>query len=126
MEPFIDDMPPGVTILTPGRNNGTCDVVVTPNTITLPASRRCPRAAAPSSRRHFANAGTVANTTGTLLTEYPMTAFPMRLVYGGNTIWAANFYLTMMGVPDAYSVGPCQPTETASGRACRTSCRGTR
>jgi hypothetical protein len=59
--------------------------------------------------------GSVANTTGALLTGYPVTSFPMQIVYGGSTIWAANYYLTMMGVPDAYSVGPCQPTDNCVG-----------
>lgn len=39
----------------------------------------------------------------------------MQLVYGGNVIWSANYYLTMMGVPDAYSVGPCQPSDNCIG-----------
>ena len=59
--------------------------------------------------------GSVANTTGTVLTSYPVTSFPMQIVWGGNTIWAANYYLTMMGVPDAYAVGVCQPTDNCIG-----------
>ncbi len=59
--------------------------------------------------------GTLANTTGTLLTAYPTQAFPMTLSYGGNTIWAANFYLTMMGTADDYSIGPCPATANCIG-----------
>ena len=39
----------------------------------------------------------------------------MELQYNGSTIWSANFYLTMMGTPTAYAVGPCQPTDNCAG-----------
>lgn len=117
VEPFVDDMPVGVSILALGTGSGTCPgVTSTPYTITIPAGATLPAAGCTIVATVTSQTvGSVANTTGTVLTSYPVTSFPMQLVWGGNTIWAANYYLTMMGVPDAYAVGVCQPTDNCIG-----------
>jgi hypothetical protein len=118
VDSFIMNLPSGVTVANPGAGNaGTCtDVILSSTTIavatdTAIASGGCTIVVNVTS----ATAGTTTISTGTLLTSYPTTSFPFELTYGGNTIWAANVYLTMMGTPSLYSVGPCLPADHCIG-----------
>ena len=115
LEPFVDNLPVGWT--TVGGNAGTCtQATVSTTQITVPAGATLP--AGGCTIVVLVSAGRPAHsrdTTGTLLTAYPTQAFPMTLSYGGNTVWAANFYLTMMGSADDYSIGPCPATANCIG-----------
>jgi len=120
VEPFIMNMPSGVTIATGSLNNGSCGqanaVHLSGTVVSLPkGSTISPGGCTLVLSLTSHTAGSTTITSGALLTSYPTQSFPLELSYNGSTIWSANFYLTMMGTPTQFSVGPCQPGDNCAG-----------
>ena len=121
IEPYVDHVPLHGTVVSPPVNTGTCPgVELTPYVIVVPAGTVVPAAGCTIVVNVVTDTpGTFTNTTGTALTSYPTQSFPLFISAGSTTaatpVWAANYYLTMMGVPDDYSVGPCLPHQNCIG-----------
>ena len=121
IEPYVDHVPLHATLASPLVNAGTCPgVELTPYVIVVPAGTVVPAGGCTIVVNVVTDTpGTFTNTTGTALTTYPTQSFPLLISAGSTTaatpVWAANYYLTMMGVPDDYSVGPCLPKQHCIG-----------
>ncbi len=118
-DPFVDNLPTGVT--TVGGNTGTCgpQVAVTGNGVSLPIGATIPAGGCTIQVAVTAvQPGSYTNTTGTLMTTgtvYPVQSVPLELRANGSTIWAQNLFLTFTGGPQAFAVGQCAPTDTCAG-----------
>jgi len=116
-EDFVDALPSSLTIQ--GGISGTCGASGSGQVITLPAGNQIPSggctivaALQPSS------AGSFTNTTGVLLTNatvYPVQSFPMEMRWNNDVIWFGNYYLTFIGSPQSFAIGPCVPGDSCIG-----------
>ncbi len=123
--PFIDIMPAGVTI-SGLANTTTCPAVSLVRTTQLTMGARAaipPGGCVIVATVTSSTPGTVLNTTGTFETDatvYPTQAYPLELRVGDTVIWSANYYLTFLGSPQAYSAGSCLPGEACAGSGAAT------
>ncbi|MEP7328907.1 MAG: fibronectin type III domain-containing protein [Betaproteobacteria bacterium] len=118
VESFVTNMPSGVSLVNATTGStGTCAAVTTTlQQIVMPTGATIPATGCTIVVNITSNTpGTTTVTTGAVLTGYPTQAFPLEVKYGGNTIWSANFYLTMMGTPTSYSVGICHTADNCAG-----------
>ncbi len=117
--PFVDVMPPGVTIVSTAAGGSCVGTTIDAAEITLPAGASIPVGGCTIVVSITSSTpGSVVNTTGLLETSatvYPIQSFPLELKIGETTIWSANYYLTFLGSSTLYSVGPCLPLESCAG-----------
>jgi hypothetical protein len=132
---FASALPPGVVVVSLGTPATACPQVGFDPTATLISMAKgaaippggCQIVATIAAATTPAEPGSYTLTTGTLLTDataYPVRAFPLELRFAetaplqaGETIWSATAYLTFLGVPWSYSVGPCLPDDECIGGA---------
>ena len=116
---FVDVLPAGMTVASVAAGNTCPSVNATGNTIVIPAGTTIPGAGCTIAVEvTAANPGVAQNATGMLIltnTPMPVTSFPLVVTQGGSTIWESNVYVTMLGTPQSYAVGPCTPLDDCAG-----------
>ena len=131
LEPWFNELPPAVIGSAPQGGSGGCSGAAIDSTgaiLSLPRGAISPVGGCSIVSTLTANAnaaGSFTNTAGPLITNatnLPTEVYPvvMRMpataaIQAGSALWSGNLYLTFLGTPWSYSVGPCQPTDSCVG-----------
>ncbi len=129
LEPWFDELPVGVTGAPPQGGPTACAgaaIDVTATILSLPKGATIPPGGCSIVSTLTASVvGSFTNTAGPLITNatpVPTQVYPVVLrmpstagIQPDAVLWSGNLYLTFLGAPLGYSVGPCQPTDECRG-----------
>lgn len=118
---FVDILPPNLLLtgIDSSAASACLGVVPAPTQISIPAGTTIPATGCTiTANVTGVSAGGGVNTTGVLLltnTPISVTHYPLVVTSNGDTIWSSNVYLTMIGTPQSFSVGPCTLLDACEG-----------
>jgi hypothetical protein len=128
LQAFSDELPPGVTatLMSSADACAGAGLDVTNSIISLPKGSTIPVGGCSIVAALAATTiGSVTNTTGPLLTNatvVPTQNYPVVLrmpksaaIQPGAVLWSGNLYLSFLGTPWSYSVGPCELSDKCAG-----------